>query len=40
MVVKHVENGWETLMFDDDSEEDDTCLMIGACKEMLETFFY
>lgn len=23
-LFKHVENGWETLMFDDDSEEDDT----------------
>lgn len=32
VVVKHVENGWETLMFDDDSEEDDTWWLEHAKK--------
>lgn len=32
VVVKHVENGWETLMFEDDSEEDDTWWLEHAKK--------
>lgn len=32
VVVKHVGNGWETLMFDDDLEEDDTWWLEHAKK--------